>query len=68
VYLELEELIGADATVAALREVVDRHAFATLTSAELRGELAAAVPDRAADVTALWDRVIGAPGCTPVSR
>ena len=67
-YAALERLIGADATVGALRAVVDRHAFGTLTADELRDELAAAVPDRSAEVTALWDRVIGAPGCTPVSR
>jgi hypothetical protein len=67
-YVELERLVGADATVAALRGVVDRHAFGTLTAVALRDELAATVPDRSADVTALWDRVIGAPGCSPVSR
>ncbi len=67
-YVELERLIGTEAVVAALRGIVDRHAFATLTAAELRDELAAAAPDRAADVTALWDRIIGAPGCTPATR
>jgi hypothetical protein len=64
-YTELAELIGLGATVAALRAIVDRHAFGTLTSEELRDELASAVPEKADEVRALWDEIIGPPGCEP---
>lgn len=64
-YTKLEELVGRDAAVGALRAVVERHAFGTLTTAQLRDELAAAVPEYAGEVRALWDGVIGPPGCRP---
>jgi hypothetical protein len=60
-YFALSDTVGRDAMVAALREVVTRHAFGIVTPAELRDELIAALP--ATDVAALWDRYIGPPGC-----
>ena len=63
-YVALSDAVGRDATVAALRGVVERHAFGVITSAQLRDELVAAFPDRADEVRALWDRYIGPPGCT----
>jgi hypothetical protein len=55
--------LARDATVAALRGVVTRHAFGVITPAELRDELVAAFPEQADAVRALWDRYIGPPGC-----
>jgi len=62
-YDTLARAVGQDATVAALRDVVTRHAFGTVTSEGLRDELAASVPGQADTVRELWDRYIGAPGC-----
>jgi hypothetical protein len=62
-YFALSNAVGRDATIAALRGVVARHAFGIVTSAQLRDELVAAFPDRAAEVRDLWDRYIGPPGC-----
>jgi hypothetical protein len=62
-YFVLSDTVGRDATVAALRGVVERHAFGIITSAQLHDELVAAFPDRADEVRALWDRYIGPPGC-----
>jgi hypothetical protein len=62
-YFALSDAVGQDATVAALRGVVARHAFGIVTPAELRDELVAAFPDRAVEVRDLWDRFIGPPGC-----
>jgi hypothetical protein len=62
-YFALAGVAGRDATVAALRDVVARHAFGIITPAELRGEIAAALPGQADTVRALWDRYIGPPGC-----
>jgi hypothetical protein len=62
-YFALAGVAGRDATVAALRGVVARHAFGIITPAELRDELVAAFPEQADTVRALWDRYIGPPGC-----
>jgi hypothetical protein len=62
-YFALSDAVGQDATLAALRAVVARHAFGILTPAQLRDELVAAFPDRAVEVRDLWDRYIGPPGC-----
>ncbi len=62
-YDALARVVGQDATVAALREVVTRHAFGTVTSEGLRDELAASLPGQGDTVRELWDRYIGAPGC-----
>jgi Peptidase family M1 domain len=62
-YFALSDTVGRDATVATLRGVVQRHAFGSITSAQLHDELVAAFPDRADEVRALWDRYIGPPGC-----
>jgi hypothetical protein len=62
-YFALSDAVGRDATLAALRGVVARHAFGIVTPAQLRDELVAAFPDRAAEVRDLWDRYIGSPGC-----
>jgi hypothetical protein len=62
-YFALAGVAGRDATVAALRDVVARHAFGTITPAQLRDEIAAALPGQADTVRALWDRYIGPPGC-----
>ena len=62
-YFALSKAVGQDATLTALRGVVTRHAFGIVTPAQLRDELVAAFPDRAADVRASWDRYIGPPGC-----
>jgi hypothetical protein len=62
-YFALAGVAGRDATVAALRGVVARHAFGIITPAELREELVAAFPEQADTVRALWDRYIGPPGC-----
>jgi hypothetical protein len=62
-YFALEDAVGRDATVAALRGVVERHAFGIITPAQLRDELVAAFPDQADVVRDLWDRYIGRPGC-----
>ena len=62
-YFALAGVTGPDATVAALRGVVARHAFGIITPAELRDEIVAAFPDQADTVRALWDRLIGPPGC-----
>jgi hypothetical protein len=62
-YFMLSDTVGRDATVAALRGIVERHAFRNITSEQLHDELVAAFPDRADEVRALWDRYIGAPGC-----
>jgi hypothetical protein len=67
-YFALAGLAGRDATVAALRGVVARHAFGIITPAELRDELVAAFPDQADTVRALWDRYIGPPGCGVTAR
>jgi hypothetical protein len=61
----LSDAVGRDATVAALRGVVTRHAFGIITPAQLRAELVAARPDQADVVRDLWDRFIGPPGCSP---
>jgi hypothetical protein len=62
-YFALSDADGRDATVAALRGVVARHAFGIVTPAQLRDELAAALPEPADTVRALWDDYIGPPGC-----
>ncbi len=62
-YNALARAVGQDATVAALRDVVARHAFGTVTPDELRGELVGALPGNADTVRELWDSYIGAPGC-----
>jgi hypothetical protein len=62
-YFALTGVAGPDATIAALRGVVARHAFGIITPAELRDEIVAAFPDQADTVRALWDRSIGPPGC-----
>jgi hypothetical protein len=62
-YVALSDVVGNDATVAALRGVVTRHAFGIITPAQLRDELVAAFPEQADTVRALWDRYIGPPGC-----
>jgi hypothetical protein len=62
-YFALAGVAGRDATVAALRDVVARHAFGIITPEELRDEIAAALPGQADTVRALWDRYIGPPGC-----
>ena len=67
-YFALAGVAGRDATVAALRDVVARHAFGIITSAELRDEMAAALPGQADRVLALWDRYIGPPGCGVAAR
>jgi hypothetical protein len=67
-YFALAGAVGRDATVAALRGVVARHAFGIITPAELRDELGAALPDQADIVRALWDRYIGPPGCSVAAR
>src|SRR5437763_2226935 len=67
-YFALTGVAGRDATVAALRGVVARHAFGTITPAELRDEVVAAFPEQADTVRALWDRYIGAPGCGVAAR
>src|SRR5207302_221370 len=54
---------GRDRTVAGLRDVVARHAFGIITPAEMRDEIAAALPGQADTVRALWDGYIGPPGC-----
>jgi hypothetical protein len=66
-YVELADLIGDDATAAVLRTVAEKHAFGIVTPAQLRQELADAVPERSAEVLELWDSVIGPPGCKPAS-
>jgi hypothetical protein len=66
-YFALRGAVGRDATVAALRGVVARHAFGIITTAELRDELVAAFPAQADTVRALWDRYIGPPGCGAAS-
>jgi hypothetical protein len=65
-YQALARAVGQDATVAALRDVVTRHVFGSVTAGQLRAELAAAFPGQEDTVRQLWDRYIGAPGC--VSR
>jgi hypothetical protein len=62
-YRALAGAVGNDATVAALRDVVTRHAFGVITADQLRAELTAAFPGQGDAVRALWDRYIGAPGC-----
>ncbi len=62
-YNALARTVGQDATVAALRDVVARHAFGTVTPDELRGELISTLPGNADAVRELWDSYIGAPGC-----
>ena len=62
-YFALAGVAGRDATVAALRDVVARHAFGIITPAELRDEIAAALPGQADTVRTLWDHYIGPPGC-----
>jgi hypothetical protein len=62
-YFALAGVAGRDATLAALRDVVARHAFGIITPAVLRDEIAAALPGQADTVRALWDRYIGPPGC-----
>jgi hypothetical protein len=62
-YFVLAGVAGRDVTVAALRDVVARHAFGIITPAELRDEIAAALFGQGDTVRALWDRYIGPPGC-----
>jgi hypothetical protein len=62
-YFALSDTVGRDATTAALRGVVARHAFGIVTPTQLRDELVAAFPDRADEVRDLWDRYIGPPDC-----
>ena len=62
-YFALAGVAGRDATVAALRDVIARHAFGIITPAELRDEIAAALPGQADTVRTLWDHYIGPPGC-----
>jgi len=62
-YFAVASVAGRDATVAALRDVVARHAFGIITPLELRDEIVAALPAQADTVRALWDRYIGPPGC-----
>jgi hypothetical protein len=62
-YFALASSVGANETIAALRDVVSRHAFGIITPTELRDELVAAFPPQADMVRALWDRYIGLPGC-----
>ena len=66
-YFALSNAVGREATIAALRAVVARHAFGTVTPTQLRDELVAAFPDRADEVRVLWDRYIGPPGCGSAS-
>jgi hypothetical protein len=63
-YFALAGVAGRDATVAALRDVVARHAFGIITPAQLRDDIAAALPGQADTVRALWDRHIGPPACS----
>jgi hypothetical protein len=67
-YFALASSVGGDATVAALRGVVTRHAFGIITSPQLREELTAAFPEQADNVRALWDRYICPPGCSAAAR
>jgi hypothetical protein len=67
-YFALAGAVGRDATIAALRGVVTRHAFGSITPAELRDELVTAFPEQADAVRALWDRYIGPPGCGVPAR
>ena len=67
-YFALSGVTGPDATIAALRGVVARHAFGIITPAELRDEIVAAFPDQADAVRALWDRYIGPLGCGVTAR
>jgi hypothetical protein len=67
-YADLANAVGRDATVAALRGIVARHAFGIITSVQLRDELVAAFPAQADTVRALWDRSIGPPGCGASTR
>jgi hypothetical protein len=62
-YFALSDVVGQDATVAALRGVAIRHGFGIVTPEQLHDELVAAFPDRAPEVRDLWDRYIGPPGC-----
>jgi hypothetical protein len=62
-YFALSNAVGRDATIAALRAVVARHAFGVVDPTQLRDELVGAFPDRATEVRDLWDRYIGPPGC-----
>ena len=63
-YLAMMSSVGENETVAALKDVVTRHAFGIITPAELRDELVAAFPQQADTVMALWDRYIGPLGCS----
>ncbi len=63
-YFAMASSVGANETIAALKGVVTRHAFGIVTPAELRDELVAAFPQQADTVRGLWDRYIGAPGCS----
>jgi hypothetical protein len=65
-YRELLNRMGVQEVLGALRGISGRYAFETLTPAVLRDELARAFPGREAEVTELWDRMIGAPGCEPI--
>jgi hypothetical protein len=67
-YFALASSVGGDATVAALRGVVTRHAFGIINSPHLREELIASFPEQADTVGALWDRYIGQPGCGATAR
>jgi hypothetical protein len=62
-YFALSNAVGRDATIAALRGVVARHAFGVVTPTQLRDEIVATFPERGDEVRNLWDRYIGAPGC-----
>jgi hypothetical protein len=67
-YFALASSVGGDATVAALRGVVTRHAFGIINAPHLREELIASFPEQADNVGALWDRYIGPPGCGAAAR
>jgi len=57
-YRALSETIGPDEVVAGLRAFASAHAFGVAGSDDLRAALAAAAPDRAAEVDELWQRWI----------
>jgi hypothetical protein len=57
-YRAVGAAIGPEAVIAGLRAFVSTHAFGVAGSDDLRAALAAAAPDRAAEVDALWQRWI----------
>lgn len=53
-YLELEERFGAEALTTALRELVDRHAFETVTATEVEAVLTEELGDEAGRLWTRW--------------